>query len=95
MMHDIAARGIEQHRQIGGGARDSARNPARRHGADKHARVGMMLLHADTVAQNRAAGDRAGRIDRNYAHCLAFGAQQRNHAIAQCALARARRSGDA
>ena len=34
-----------------------------RHRADEHTRVGRVVLHADAVAEDRAAAERAGRID--------------------------------
>ncbi len=55
----------------------------------------MMLLHADAIAQNRAAGVRTGRIDGDHAYGLAFCAQSLRELIAQRALARARSAGDA
>ena len=49
---------------IGGGARQAADGAAGGHGADEDAGVGVMLLHADAVAEDRAAGDAAAGIDR-------------------------------
>ena len=63
--HVVFAGGVHQQRQVGGGARQAAEAAARGHGADEDAGVGVVLLHADAVAQNGAAGDAAGGIDRD------------------------------
>ena len=34
--------------------------------------IGMMAVHADAIAQDRAAGVRAGGVDRDDADCCAF-----------------------
>ena len=68
---------------------------ARGHGADEHARVGMMAEHADAVAENCAAGVRAGWIHRDNAHRFAFAAKLVNQLIGQRALSRTGRAGDA
>ena len=52
-------------------------------------------LHADTVAENRTAGKRAGRIDRHHAHRLSGLPGLAHDAIDQRALARSGRSRDA
>ncbi len=69
---DVAAGGVEQRRQIGCRSRDPSRNSARGHGADEYPRVGVMLLHADAVAENRAAGNRdwMGRLQSHPRFCL-------------------------
>ena len=54
--HLTLARRIEQQRHFGGGARQAAQKTARGHRADEDAGVAGVALHADAVAQNRAAG---------------------------------------
>ncbi len=44
-------------------SRQAAQMPARRHAADEHAVVTGVRLHAHAVAEDRAAGERARRID--------------------------------
>jgi hypothetical protein len=51
-----------------------------------------MLLHADAIAQNRAAGLGTGGVDREHADLLALIAQHAGELIAQGAFACARRS---
>ena len=60
---DVLAGGVEHERGVAGRARQSAEMPARRHAADEHAGVARVRLHADAVAEHRAAGERAGGID--------------------------------
>ena len=47
--------------------REPAEVTARRHRADEHAGVGRVLLHADAVTEDRAAAERAARVDREHA----------------------------
>jgi hypothetical protein len=54
-----------------------------------------MAQHADAVAQDRAAGVRAGGIHRDDAHLFAFAAQLVDQPVYERAFARARRTGDA
>ena len=51
-----------------------------------------MILHTDTVAQNRPAGVRAGRVDRDDSDGLLLLAIVLGELIDQRALARSRRS---
>ena len=76
-------------------ARQSAEVAARRHAADEDAGVGDVRLHADAIAENRAAGERAGGIDGDDADGLLGAAELRNQAIDERALAGPRRAGDA
>ena len=55
-------------RHIRSRLREPAECAARGHRSDEDARIGVMIQHADAVAQNRAAGVRAGRIHRDDAH---------------------------
>ena len=68
---DVLAGGVEHERGVGGRAREAAEVAARRHAADEDAGVGDVRLHADAIAEDRAAGERAGRIDRDDADGLA------------------------
>ena len=55
-----------------GVARDSPPiSPARGHGAHEHAVVGVVILHADAVAEDGAAGEGARGIDREHRHPVA------------------------
>ena len=50
--------------------------PARRHRADEHAGVGRVVLHAHAVAEDRAAAERAGRVDGEHADRRVLGADR-------------------
>ena len=63
---DVAARGVEDQRDFARRARQAAEMAARGHAADEHAGVAGVRLHADAIAEDRAAGIRAGRIDRDH-----------------------------
>ena len=52
--YQIVSGCIEQQRQFERRRGQAAHAPARRHRSKKHSRVGMMLLHADAVAEDRA-----------------------------------------
>ena len=67
---------------------------ARGHAADEDALVSGVRLHAHAIAENGAAAERAGRIDRDDADGSRR-SDRRNQAIDQRALAGAGRSGDA
>ena len=60
---DVLAGGVEDQRDFAGGARQAAEVAARRHAADEDAGVGGVRLHAHAIAEDGAAGERAGRID--------------------------------
>src|ERR1019366_6260952 len=69
--HDeVAPAGVEHGGDIGGGAGKSAERAARGHAANVDSRVGVVRLHADAVAENRASAERAGGIDRHDADGL-------------------------
>src|ERR1019366_284575 len=59
----IPAGGVHEAGEIGGGAGESAQGAAGGHGTDEDSRVGVVLLHADAIAQNGAAGNAAGGVD--------------------------------
>ena len=89
--HDLLAGGIQHQRRVGRGAREAAKESPRGHGANEDARIGGVPLHADAVAQHRAAGVRARGIDGDDAHRLPASAVVRRQPINERALARARR----
>ena len=60
---DVLARGVEDQRRVARRARQAAEMAARRHAADEHAGIAGVRAHADAVAEDGAAGERAGRID--------------------------------
>ena len=65
----------------------------RRHRADEHARVGRVLLHAYAVAEQRTAGERRRRVDRQHADPLAAAPQLADQRGRRRRLADARRPG--
>src|SRR5712692_5831128 len=68
--HQLFARGVEQQRDIAGGPSQAAEEASRRHRADVNAGVGGVALHADAVAQDGAACERAGGVHSNDADGL-------------------------
>ena len=94
--HDqVASAGVEHGGDIGGGAGQSAERAARGHAADVDARIGVMRLHANAVAENRSSAERAGGIDRHNADGLALLAILARDLIDQRALAGPGRAGQA
>ena len=87
---EVESGGAEQARERGAGARESAGCAARGHGADEDAGIGVMALHADAVAEDRAARGAAGGIDRDDRDCLPAAAHLRGQRVDQRTLARAR-----
>ena len=87
--------GVEHGRGRDGARGQPAGVAARRHRADEHVAVAGVDLHAHPVAQDRAAGDRARRVDGQHRHRPAAVARlgdQRRH---ERALARPGRPGHA
>ena len=62
----VVAGRVEDADRLGSGERHPTEMSARGHRPDEHAGVGGVLLHPDAVAQQRAAGVRGGRIDREH-----------------------------
>src|SRR5579872_1182423 len=91
----IHAGRVEEESKVGGGAGEAAGAAARGHGADKDAGVGVMILHANAIAEDGSAGDAAAGIDGYYAHGAALFAEGAGERIHERALAGAGRSGDA
>ena len=57
------ADGVEHPDRLGRGQREAAEVAPRRHRADEHAGVDGVVLHADPVAEDGAAGERRRRVD--------------------------------
>ena len=93
--HVVFSGGVQQQSEIGGGARESAGCAARGKRSNEHARVAVVILHADAVAQDRAARDAAGGIHGENAHGFPIAANGADEGIHQSALPGAGRSGDA
>ena len=92
---DVVARGVEDDRGFRGGARQAAEMTARGHAADEHAGVLGVRLHADAIAENRAAAVRTRRIDRDDADRAVGLSKLGDQPIDERALARAGRTRDA
>ena len=69
--------------------------PAAGHRADVDARVGRVVLHPDPVAEDRAAGERAGRVDGEHADPMPAGAKRPDQLVGGGRLAHSRRAGQA
>ncbi len=83
----VAARRVQDADRLRGRPGESAEVAARRHGADVHAGVGGVLGHPDAVAEQRAAGERRGRVDGEDADPLALPpvrGHQRRRATSTC-----------
>ena len=76
-------------------ARETAERAARRHAADEDVGVGSEVLHADAVAEERAVGERAGRVDGDDADAAAVLAVFAGERAGERALAGAGGAGDA
>ena len=57
------ARRVHQVDRVGGGARQAAQGATCGHRADEDAGVERQVAHADAIAEDRATGERRGRID--------------------------------
>ena len=68
--HHVVAGGLEHDHRLGGGAGDAAEGAGGRRGPDVGVRVGGELRHPGLVAEHRAAGAHAGRVDREHADPL-------------------------
>ena len=62
----VLARGVHQQRGLQRRLGEPAERAARRHRADEDARVQEVLGQPDPVAQQRAAAERRGRVDREH-----------------------------
>src|SRR5262249_61758654 len=86
-------RGIEQQRGVGRRPRQAAEMAARRHAADEDSGVARVGLHADAIAEDGAAGERAGGIDGDDSDAHAALAERACDLIVERALAGAGRTG--
>ena len=87
--------GIEQIADLAGGGGQAAERAAGGHGADVDALVQGDGFHADAVAEEGAAGERAGGIDRDHRHLEPGGAVGGDEALDQGGLPGPGRAGDA
>ena len=87
--------GVQDECDFGSGSRKAAEKTACGHGADEDAGVAGMALHADAIAENGAAGVRAGGIDGDDSDFLAGFAIVSGEAVDERAFAGARSAGDA
>src|SRR5258708_8764787 len=78
-----------------GRARRPAGVPAARHAPDEHALVEEPVAHPDAVAEDRAAGERARRVDRDDGDAVVALAVLGREARDERALAATGRTGDA
>ena len=92
---EVASGGIQKRGDVGGGAGQSSEGAARGHAADVDAGVAKVVLHADAVAENRAAGVGAGGIDGDDGDRAILLAIKPGELIDQCALPCTRRTGHA
>ena len=65
--HHVAAGRVEHPQRLRRGPGQAAEVAAGGHRADEHAVVGGVLAHPDPVAEQRAAGERRRRVDRQHA----------------------------
>jgi len=89
----VEAGGIQRADGVGGGAGQPAQTATGGHAADEDAGIASQVAHADAVAQDRAAGEGAGRVYGDDADRLAPGAVGPGQGADQRAFARARRAG--
>ena len=92
---DILAHGFHDVDRVARGLRQAAQCAARGERPDEHAFVFRVPQHADAVAQNRAAGERAGRVNGQNADGFFVFAEFADERVGQRAFARAGRAGNA
>jgi len=90
----VPTRGIQEHDHFSGRTREAAQRSAGRHGTDKDPRIGMMILHANAIAQNRSTGIGAAGIHSDHRNRLPFPPKKPRKLIAECAFSGAWRTGD-
>jgi hypothetical protein len=95
MMMGSKPASVEDVDRVQGGARHAAHGAARRHGADVDAGVEAEVRHADAVAEDGAAGERARRVDGDDADFRAAVADQPGEVGDERRLAAAGHAGDA
>ena len=87
---DVEPRGVEHVSRPGRRAREASELSPRRQTADEDAGIGRVRLHPHTVTEERAAAERARRIDREHTDRPPRAAKFRDQPIDECALARRR-----
>src|SRR5664279_3441768 len=87
--------GVEHVHGVGRRARETAEMAARRHRPDEHAGIRVKVLHADSVAENRAARERRRRVHGDDADLSPEDARLARERGGQRGLARSRRAGQA
>ena len=90
----IFSRRVQKQSGIPSRLRETSEESARRHRTNEHARVRGVSLHANAIAQNRAAGKWARRINRNDPNALFFAAIMRCQPVNPRALASPGRAGN-
>jgi hypothetical protein len=93
--YHVVAGGVEGGDHIAGGTGEAAQVAARGHAAHEDARVAEQVLHADAVAEDRAAAEGARRIDRGDANRPVAAAIGLGELVDERALAAAGRARDA
>src|SRR5207245_10692730 len=89
------AGGVEDPHRLGRGEREPTEVAARRHRSDEHTFVGGVVLHADAVAEDRAAAERAARVDGEHADLETVAAKETDELVRERRLARPGRARDA
>ncbi len=93
--HHVAAGGVEHPQRLRRRPGQPAEVAAGGHRADVDRRVERVVLHPHPVAEQRAARERRGRVDREHADPLVGRAQRLHQRVGRGGLADARRAGDA
>ena len=93
--NDIEARSLAQQHRLACLRCDAAERTRRRRGTNEGVRIDGKLCHARLVAQNRAAGARRRRIDRQNRDLVALGSEPGAERVDGGRFADARRAGDA
>ena len=70
--HDVVRRRLEHRHRLHGGPGDAAEGAGGRRGPDEGVRVGGQPRHPGLVAEHRAAGADARRVDREHADPVAL-----------------------
>ena len=90
----MLACGVEKQRDFGGGASEAPKKSTSGHGANENAGVTSVALHADTIAEDCAAGVGTGGIYGDDTDAFVLLAVLGGDAIDQCAFSRAGCTGD-
>ncbi len=91
----LLAAGLDHGGNIRRGAGEAAQRAAGRHAAHVEAGIGIVLPHADAIAQDGSAGVGAGGVDGNHSDGRLLRAVSASEPIDQRALTGAGRAGDA